>query len=140
MIAVGINMLIIISKKLGSGSIKVKSLGTIYIAFIKPLHEYGDVICPRCKKICLQDLHPHSLISAFVFFFFFWTISYIDLLVSVAEETGLKLALSESPKTGFLTSRPKWGKRLVFFFQETARNHFWEAGMLMQSYMLNIVQ
>ena len=74
------------------------------------------------------------------FVLFFWTISYIDLLVSVAEETGLKLALSESPKTGFLTSRPKWGKRLVFFFQETARNHFWEAGMLMQSYMLNIVQ
>ena len=27
-------------------------------------------------------------------------------LVSVAEETGLKLALSENPKTGFLASRP----------------------------------
>ena len=30
--------------------------------------------------------------------------------------------------------------RLVVIFQEAARNHFWEAGMLMQSYMLNIVQ
>ena len=27
-------------------------------------------------------------------------------LVSVAEETGLKLALSDTPKTGFLASRP----------------------------------
>ena len=30
--------------------------------------------------------------------------------------------------------------RLVVIFQETARNHFWEAGMLMQSYMLETVQ
>ena len=30
----------------------------------------------------------------------------IFLLVSVAEETGLKLALSETPKTGFLATRP----------------------------------
>ena len=29
------------------------------------------------------------------------------LLVSVAEETGLKLALAETPMTGFLTTRPK---------------------------------
>ena len=29
---------------------------------------------------------------------------------------------------------------LVVIFQETARNHFWEAGMLMQSYMLETVQ
>ena len=28
-------------------------------------------------------------------------------LVPVAEETGLKLALSETPKTGFLAARPK---------------------------------
>ena len=28
-------------------------------------------------------------------------------LVSVAEETSLSLALSETPKTGFVTSRPK---------------------------------
>ena len=31
----------------------------------------------------------------------------IVLLVSIAEETGLNLALSETPNTGFLTSRPK---------------------------------
>ena len=30
--------------------------------------------------------------------------------------------------------------RLEVIFQETARNHFWEAGMLMQIYMLNVVQ
>ena len=30
--------------------------------------------------------------------------------------------------------------RLVVIFQETARNHFWEAGMLMQSYMLETFQ
>ena len=30
--------------------------------------------------------------------------------------------------------------RLVVIFQETARNHFWEAWMLMQSYMLETVQ
>ena len=29
---------------------------------------------------------------------------------------------------------------LVVIFQETARNHLWEAGMLMQSYMLETVQ
>ena len=36
-----------------------------------------------------------------------WQIS-IFKLVTVAEETGLKLALSETPKTGFLATRPKW--------------------------------
>ena len=30
--------------------------------------------------------------------------------------------------------------RQVVIFQETARNHFWEAGTLMQSYMLETVQ
>ena len=30
--------------------------------------------------------------------------------------------------------------RLVVIFQETARNHFWQAGMLMQSFMLETVQ
>ena len=29
--------------------------------------------------------------------------------------------------------------RPVIIFQETARNQFWEAGMLMQSYMLETV-
>ena len=30
--------------------------------------------------------------------------------------------------------------RLIVIFQKTARNHFWEAGMLMQSYILETVQ
>ena len=40
--------------------------------------------------------------------------------------------------TALLVRNP--GSRLVVIFQETARNHFWEAGMLMQSYMLETVQ
>ena len=54
-----------------------------------------------------------SLISAFVIRFLERTICKpaigeisICLLVSVAEETGLKLALLETPKTGFLATRP----------------------------------
>ena len=64
-----------------------------------------------------QSAHPPSLISAFVIRFL--ESSYVNLLwvkfhffwiVSVAEETGLKLALSETPKTGFVPSKPiyKW--------------------------------
>ena len=52
-----------------------------------------------------------SLISAFVIAF--WKVYKLAtgeisnfLLVSVTEETCLKLALSETPKTGFLASRP----------------------------------
>ena len=47
-----------------------------------------------------QPAHPHSLISAFVFLSFERIISR----VSVAEETGLSLALSKTPKTGFFAS------------------------------------
>ena len=36
--------------------------------------------------------------------------------------------------------RVGFSTRLVVIFQETARNHFLEAGMLMQSYMLETVQ
>ena len=60
-----------------------------------------------------QPAHPHSLISIFIFplfkiiiyrlatsiFHFFW-------LVSVAEQAGLNLTLSETPKTGFVAARP----------------------------------
>ena len=60
-----------------------------------------------------QPVHPRSLISAFVIRFLKSTIFDLEsgkisifLLVSVAEETGLKLALSETPKTGFLATRP----------------------------------
>ena len=39
----------------------------------------------------------------------------------------------------FQNHRPS-GSRLVTISQGTARNHFWEAGMLMQSSILDIVQ
>ena len=48
-------------------------------------------------------------------------------LVSVAEETGLSLVLSESPTTGFVTSRPKWfsdGTVHVYIYQlSSQRKH-----------------
>ena len=34
----------------------------------------------------------------------------------------------------------KGNARLAVIFQNPARNHFWEAGIVMQSYMLDIVQ
>ena len=60
-----------------------------------------------------QPAHPRSLISAFVIPLLKCIISTpatseisIFWLVTVAEQTGLKLALSETPKTGFLVARP----------------------------------
>ena len=60
-----------------------------------------------------QPAHRCSLISAFVIRLLESIISrlatskiLIFLLVSVAEETGLSLALSETLKTGFSASRP----------------------------------
>ena len=52
-----------------------------------------------------QPGHPRSLISTFVSRF---SESIIFWLVSVVAETGLRLALSETLKTGFLASRPKY--------------------------------
>ena len=80
---------------------------------------------PQRQKTCLpgfanntgaaQPAHPRSLISTFVICFlesFICKLATdeisIFLIVSVAEETGLKLTLSETPKTGFLVRRPKW--------------------------------
>ena len=77
----------------------------------------------RREKTCLrwfannkgadQPAHPRSLISAFVIRLSKSIISRlitseisIFQLVSEAEETGLKLALSETPKIGFLATRP----------------------------------
>ena len=77
---------------------------------------------PRRKKTCLwgfgnkgadEPAHPRSLISAFVIHLSRNIISRLATseisifkLVSVAEETGLKLALTETRKTGFLATRP----------------------------------
>ena len=59
-----------------------------------------------------QPAHPRRLISAFVIRFSESIICKLNtceisiFFVSVSEETGLKLALSENPKTGFLAMRP----------------------------------
>ena len=79
---------------------------------------------PRREKICLwefakntgadQPAHLRSLISAFVIRFLESIICKLATgeisifqMVSVAKYTGLKLALSETPKQGFLVTRPK---------------------------------
>ena len=78
---------------------------------------------PRREKTCLrwfannkcadQPAHPRSLISAFVIRVLERTISKLALggilffwLASVAMDTGLCAALSETPTTGFLATRP----------------------------------
>ena len=60
-----------------------------------------------------QPARPRSLISAFVIRFLESTVCKLPIgeisifwLVSVAEDTGLKLASLETPKTGFLAARP----------------------------------
>ena len=80
---------------------------------------------PRHEKTCLrgfannkgadQPAHQRILISAFIIHLLKSIISRLATseislfyLVSVAEETGLSLALSEIPKTGFLTLWPKY--------------------------------
>ena len=93
--------------------------GTNFVKAIKAMKCIG----PQREKTCLQGFanntgadqpaHPRSLISACPIRFLESTIFNpasgkisIFWLVSVAEETGLKLALSETPKTGFLAMWP----------------------------------
>ena len=78
---------------------------------------------PRREKTCLrgfanntgadQPAHRRSLISAFAIRVLKITICYLATdeitmfwLVSEAEENGLSLALTETPKKGFLATRP----------------------------------
>ena len=78
---------------------------------------------PRREKACLlefannkgadQPAHPCSLISALVICFLESTMSKLATseisifqLVPVAEQAGLNLTLSETPKTGFLAAWP----------------------------------
>ena len=85
------------------------------------LRKINKIIGPRREKPCLeafannkgadQPAHPRNLISAFVIRLFESIICEhatgdisIFQLVSGAEETGLKLALSDTPKTGFLAT------------------------------------
>ena len=82
---------------------------------------------PRREKTCLrwfenntvadQPAHPRSLISAFVIRVLETIMSRlvssaisIFWLVSIAEEAGLNLTLSETAKTGFLATRPNCRK------------------------------
>ena len=53
----------------------------------------------------------------------------IFLLVSVAEETGLSLALSKTPKTGFLTQRPNY--HFMFHSGQTSCPYPYYAGCCM---------
>ena len=60
-----------------------------------------------------QTAHPRSLISAYVIRILERNIAKLAThelsifqLVSVAEQTGLSLVLSETPKTGFVAMRP----------------------------------
>ena len=94
---------------------------------LRPMSLFGT----RHKKTCLrgfvnkkgadQPAHPRSLISAFVIHFLESNIFNLAkdefshfYLVSVAEETGLKLVLMETPKTGFLVTRP-----ILYYFYIT---------------------
>ena len=75
---------------------------------------------PQPKKTCLwgfgnntgadKSVHPPSLISTFVLESIINKLASEEIsifkLVSVVEETGLKLTLSETPKIGFVATRP----------------------------------
>ena len=106
------------------------------------LNPYG----PRREKTCLwrfvnnkgadQPAHPCRLIRAFIIHLLENIISLLApseislfWLVSVAKETGLILAFSESPKTGFLALRPlceqPWLKQACTFMQSRQSLCFW---------------
>ena len=85
---------------------------------------------PRREEICLRRFanntdadkpaHPRSLISAFVILLlksiiFRLTAGEISMfyLISVADEICFSLALSETRKTGFVTTRPNYEPVLV---------------------------
>ena len=89
---------------------------------MKKKSKCARIIGPWREKTCLrrfanntgadQPAHPRSLISAFVIRLLKSTISRLAMgeisifePVSVADEIGLSLALSETPKTGFVATR-----------------------------------
>ena len=104
----------------------IKSTGSHNRIKVKQPAQTSEIIFgPRRKKTCLrgfanntgadQPAHPRSLFSAFVIRFLESTLTKLSTakisvfqLVSVAEETGLKLTLSETPKTGFLATWPNY--------------------------------
>ena len=103
-------------------SAKVSSLDS-WDTELEPLWLQQVPIGPRREKICLwrvanntgadQPAHPRSLISAFAIRLLESIISRLATgnisifkLVSIDEGTGLSLALLETPKTGFVATRP----------------------------------
>ena len=81
--------------------------------YIKELIFYHMGLVTRKPVSGGREQHRSRLISAFVIRFLESIICnlatgeiWIFQLVSVAEETGLKLALLETPKTGFLATLP----------------------------------
>ena len=101
------------------------NLSNCPVCFVVLTSQNNFIIGPRREKTCLQGFanhtgadqpaHPRSLISAFVIRLLESIISRLatseismSWLISVAEETGLNLALSETPKTGFVKLRPNY--------------------------------
>ena len=64
-----------------------------------------------------QTVHLRSLISTFVIHLLVGIISRLATslykLISIAEQAGLNLSLSETPKTDFVTSRPNYMKQIL---------------------------
>ena len=61
----------------------------------------------RLRYLLIKKYHISRLDTSEISIFY---------LVSVAEQTGLNLILSETPKTGFVASRPIIHPYVVFFF------------------------
>ena len=75
-----------------------------------------------------QPAHPRSLISAFVIrllerILFAPATCKISIfyLVTEAEQTGLKLILSETLKTGFVALQPIWHSDICIFSADTGQ-------------------
>ena len=64
------------------------------------------------------------------------SIEYVIAPVSLTESVFMFHYLKNDSK---YRQKHHWQRRLEVILQETARNHFWEAGMLLQSYMLETV-
>ena len=64
---------------------------------------------------------------------------YFAYLRAISNNSNCNCNDEKGNYTNLQTPSCEYGFRLVVIFQETGRNHFWEAGMLMQSYMLENV-
>ena len=85
-----------------SNKVLINRLG--HDTYYGPLREktFGGL---RTTKV-QTSLHIRVVLST-PLLFYYWKVTYLDLLqVSVAEQAGLNLTLSETLKTGFVVSRP----------------------------------